>query len=160
MAALGHAAWLVDAAHGHILAANAEAEELLGRGELEGLDAEDAIPDLEDMAYWDGVRCGVVSVLESDSELHLPDGRTCAVSRRIAPILQADGAAFFLVQVRDRSREQPSCAPRSRRRRTPFSSPTWAAACARSTAASPACGRCPTPCCTPPTRARCTTGCA
>ena len=31
---------------------------------------------------------------------------------------------------------------------------------ARSTAASPACGRCPTPCCTPATTAACTNGCA
>ncbi len=105
LAALGHAAWIVDAAHGHILAANAEAEELLERKDLEGLDADDAIADLEDMAYWDGVRCGVVGVLESDAELHLPSGRACAVSRRIAPVWLADGTPLFLVQVRDRSRE-------------------------------------------------------
>jgi len=105
MAAMGHAAWIVDAARGFVLAANAEAEELLERSDLEGLDADDAIPDLEDMAYWDGVRCGVVNVLESDAELHLPSGRTCAVSRRIAPVWLADGSALFLVQVRDRSRE-------------------------------------------------------
>jgi EAL domain-containing protein (putative c-di-GMP-specific phosphodiesterase class I)/GGDEF domain-containing protein/PAS domain-containing protein len=105
LAAMGHAAWIVDAACGHILAANVEAEELLERGVLEGLDADDAIPDLEDMAYWDGVRCGVVGVLESDAELHLPGGRSCAVSRRIAPVWLADGSALFLVQVRDRSRE-------------------------------------------------------
>src|SRR5471032_2352424 len=86
LAAMGHAAWLVDAARGHILAANVEAEELLERGDLEGLDADDAIADLEDMAYWDGVRCGIVSVLDSDDELHLTSGRTCAVSRRIAPV--------------------------------------------------------------------------
>ena len=103
--ALGHAAWIVDAAHGHILGANVEAEELLERQDLEGLDADDAIPDLEDMAYWDGVRCGVVGVLDSDAELHLRGGRTCAVSRRIAPVWLADGTLLFLVQVRDRSRE-------------------------------------------------------
>ncbi len=106
IAALGHAAWIVDAAHGRILAANAEAEDLLERRDLEGLDAEDALPDLEDLAYWDGVRCGVVSILESDSELHLSQGRSVAVSRRIAPVWLADGTPLFLVQVRDRSREQ------------------------------------------------------
>ena len=53
IAALGHAAWIVDAAQGHILAANVDAEELLERKDLEGLDADDAIPDLEDMAYWE-----------------------------------------------------------------------------------------------------------
>jgi len=105
IAALGHAAWIVDAAHGHILVANVEAEELLQRKDFEGLDAEDAIADLEDMAYWDGVRCGVVAVLDSDAELSLPNGRTCAVSRRISPLWLADGTALFLVQVRDRSRE-------------------------------------------------------
>ncbi len=105
IAALGHAAWIVDAAQGHILAANAEAEELLERKDLEGLDADDAIAHLEDMAYWDGVRCGVVAVLESDAELHLPSGRSVAVSRRIAPTWLADGTPLFLVHVRDRSRE-------------------------------------------------------
>jgi diguanylate cyclase (GGDEF)-like protein len=105
MAAMGHAAWIVDAARGHILAANVEAEELLERKDLEGLDAEDAINDLEDMAFWDGVRCGAVTVLDSDAELHLPSGRTRAVSRRIAPMWLADGCALFLVQVRDRTRE-------------------------------------------------------
>jgi diguanylate cyclase (GGDEF)-like protein len=105
LAAMGHAAWLVDAAHGRILAANVEAEELLERTDLEGVDADDAIRDLEDLAYWDGVRCGVVSILDSDADLHLPSGRTCAVSRRIAPVWLTDGSPLFLVQVRDRSRE-------------------------------------------------------
>jgi diguanylate cyclase (GGDEF)-like protein len=105
LTALGHAAWVVDAAHGHVLAANLEAEELLERKDLEGLDADDVIADLEDMAYWDGVRCGIVTVLESDAELHLRSGATRAVSRRIAPLWLADGSALFLVTVRDRSRE-------------------------------------------------------
>ena len=105
LTALGHAAWLVDAARGLIQAANLEAEELLERKDLEGLDAEDAIADLEDMAYWDGVRCGVVTILDSDAELHLPSGAIRAVSRRIAPLWLADGTALFLVTVRDRSRE-------------------------------------------------------
>ena len=106
LVALGHAAWVVDAARGHILAANREAAELLEREDLEGLDAEDAIDALEDMAYWDGVRCGAVTPLESDAELQLPGGRTRAVARRIAPLWLADGTALFLVTVRDRSHEQ------------------------------------------------------
>jgi diguanylate cyclase (GGDEF)-like protein len=106
LAALGHAAWIVDAAHGRILGANLDAEQLLERTDLDGLDADDAITNLEDMAYWDGVRCGVVATLESDAELHLPSGRSCAVSRRIAPIWLSDGTPMFLVQVRDRSRER------------------------------------------------------
>ncbi len=106
LSAMGHAAWIVDAGLGTILAANLEAEELLERTDLEGLDADDAIADLEDMAYWDGVRCGAVTVLESDAELSLPGGRSVAVSRRIAPVWLADGYPLFLVQVRDRTREQ------------------------------------------------------
>jgi diguanylate cyclase (GGDEF)-like protein len=105
LAAMGDAAWVVDAALGHVLAANLQAEELLGRGDLEGLDADEVIPNLEDVAYWEGMRCGVVSTLDSDTELHLPDGRRCAVARRIAPLWLADGGMLFLVQVRDRSRE-------------------------------------------------------
>ncbi len=105
LAALGDAAWIVDAAHGHVLAANDEAEKLIGKGELEGLDAADVIANLEDIAYWDGVRCGSVGVLDSETLLHLPDGRACAVARRVAPLWLADGSALFLVQVRDRSRE-------------------------------------------------------
>jgi diguanylate cyclase (GGDEF)-like protein len=105
LSAMGHAAWIVDAAMGTILAANLDAEELLERRDLEGLDADDAITALEDMAYWDGVRCGVVTVLESDAELHLPSGRSVAVSRRIAPVWLSDGYPLFLVQVRDRTSE-------------------------------------------------------
>jgi EAL domain-containing protein (putative c-di-GMP-specific phosphodiesterase class I)/GGDEF domain-containing protein/PAS domain-containing protein len=106
LCALGHPAWVVDAAHGHIVAANAEAEALLERKDLVGLDADDALPQLEDMAYWDGVRCGQSGVLESDTELHLPSGCSVAVSRRIAPVWLADGTPLFLVHLRDRSREQ------------------------------------------------------
>ena len=105
LAALGHAAWIVDAARGYVLAANVEAEELLGRGELEGLDAEDVLPNLEDIAYWDGVRCGAVGTLDSDTELHGPDGSVRPVARRVSPLWLADGTPLYLVQVRDRSRE-------------------------------------------------------
>lgn len=105
VAALGQAAWVVDASRGQVLAANLEAEELLGRGELEGMAAEDVIPNLEDVAYWDGVRAGTVNTLETDCELYLPDGGTRAVVRRITPLWLADGSALYLVQVRDRTRE-------------------------------------------------------
>ncbi|MET0383274.1 MAG: EAL domain-containing protein [Burkholderiaceae bacterium] len=106
LAAMGDAAWIVDAACGQVLAANLQAEDLIGRGELEGLDAEEVIPALEDIAYWDGVRCGVVVTLETDVELPLQGGGTCAAVRRIAPLWLAGGTALFLVQVRDRSRER------------------------------------------------------
>jgi len=106
LAALGHPAWLVDAARCRVVAANAEACELLGRGALEGLDAEELLSGLEDAAWWDGVRCGACGVLESDTEVALPDGRLCAVVRRLAPLRLADGGALFLVTLRDRSAER------------------------------------------------------
>jgi EAL domain-containing protein (putative c-di-GMP-specific phosphodiesterase class I)/GGDEF domain-containing protein len=106
LAAMGDAAWLVDAARCVVLAANARAVELLGGGPLEGLDADDVLANLEDLAWWDAVRGGEpAGVLESDTELLLPDGGSRAVARRIAPLQLADGTALFLVQVRDRSRE-------------------------------------------------------
>jgi diguanylate cyclase (GGDEF)-like protein len=106
LTAMGHAAWLVDPRHGTIVAGNAEAGQLLERRDLAGLDAEAAIPSLEDMAYWDGVRNGAVDVLDSETELALSDGRLCAVARRAAPLWLADGSLLFLVQVHDRSRER------------------------------------------------------
>ncbi|HEX7639517.1 MAG TPA: PAS domain-containing protein, partial [Burkholderiaceae bacterium] len=106
MAALGCAAWVVDAARCVVLGANLEAQELVGRGELEGLDADDVLPGLEDLAYWDGARCGTVQSLESDTELLRPDGTLLPIARRIAPLWLADGSPLFLVQARDRSRER------------------------------------------------------
>ncbi|HEY9027245.1 MAG TPA: hypothetical protein VIP05_23330, partial [Burkholderiaceae bacterium] len=98
--AMGEAAWLVDAARFVVVAANARAEAMLG-GPIEGLDADDVLASLEDMAWWDGARGGVEGVLESDTELACPDGTTRAVARRIAPLRLADGTALYLVQVRD-----------------------------------------------------------
>jgi diguanylate cyclase (GGDEF)-like protein len=106
LAAIGEAAWVVDAAQGQVVAANARARELLGRDDLEGLDAEALIPNLEDAAYWEGARAGDAAALESDTELHLPGGTRLSVVRRIAPMRLADGTALFLVGVRDRSRER------------------------------------------------------
>ena len=105
LAAMGDAAWIVDAARCTVLAANARALALLGGGALEGLDADEVLANLEDMAYWDAVRAGSVELLESDTELLQPNGEVRAVSRRIAPMWLADGTPLFLVQVRDRSRE-------------------------------------------------------
>jgi hypothetical protein len=106
LSAMGHAAWLVDPRHGTIVAGNAEAGHLLERRDLAGLDAEAAIPSLEDMAYWDGVRNGAVDVLDSETEIALSDGRLSAASSWSA-----------------RPR-WPSCAPRSKPPPTRSWSPT------------------------------------
>lgn len=105
LAAMGEAAWVVGADRCIVLAANARAVDLLGGVALEGLDAEEVLANLEDLAYWADVRSGGSGVLESDTELLLPGGGTRAVARRIAPLRLADGTALYLVQVRDRSRE-------------------------------------------------------
>ena len=103
--ALGEAAWLVDAARGRVVVANAAACALLGYDDLAGIDAFQLIGNLEDLAFWDEVRAGTAGVLDSETELVRQDGSTLAVARRIAPMTLADGTALHLVQVRDRSRE-------------------------------------------------------
>jgi len=103
--ALGEAAWLVDAGRCTVVAANARAEALVG-GALEGLDADDVLANLEDMAFWQSVRAGGPTLLESDTELLVPGGPPRAVARRIAPLSLADGTELFLVTVRDRSPER------------------------------------------------------
>jgi len=103
--ALGDPAWVVDGASGHVVAANAAAEALLARGPLVGLEAEELLDTIEDLAFWEAAHAGRAQVLESDCTLYPADGRICHVARRIAPLPQAEGAPLFLVQVRDRTRE-------------------------------------------------------
>jgi EAL domain-containing protein (putative c-di-GMP-specific phosphodiesterase class I)/PAS domain-containing protein len=104
LVALGDAAWVVDAAAGRVLLANEAAGRLLGRA-LEGLDADELLDTIEDLAFWESASRGEAQVLESDCTLYPSDGRTCHVTRRIAPLTLADGTPLYLVQVRDRSFE-------------------------------------------------------
>jgi PAS domain-containing protein len=104
--ALGDPAWIVDPESGRVLMANVAAEILLGRGPLEDLDAHDLLDSIEDRAWWEGASIELARVLESDSTLYLPGGPARAVTRRIAPLTLAEGTTLFLVQVRDRTREQ------------------------------------------------------
>jgi diguanylate cyclase (GGDEF)-like protein len=105
LAALGDPAWVVDGGGGQVVAANAAAEFLLARGPLVGLEAEELLDTIEDLAFWEAASAGRAQVLESDCTLYPADGRICHVARRIAPLRQGDGAPLFLVQVRDRTRE-------------------------------------------------------
>jgi diguanylate cyclase (GGDEF)-like protein len=106
LGAMADAAWVVDGGLGIVLAANEAAERLLGRGPLTGLDADQALETLEDLAYWDEVRGGLRPVLESESEIVRPDGSVRAVLRRIAPIDTPEGFPLFLVTLRDRTHER------------------------------------------------------
>jgi diguanylate cyclase (GGDEF)-like protein len=104
LGALGDAAWVVDASLGRVLFANGAAERLLGRT-IEGLDADELLDTIEDLAFWEAAGRGEAQVLESDCTLYPPDGRTCHVTRRISPLTLADGLPLYLVHVRDRSFE-------------------------------------------------------
>jgi PAS domain-containing protein len=106
LVALGEPAWIVEAEGGRVLMANGAAEALLGRGPLEDLDGHELLDSIEDRAWWETASSSHAQVLESDCTLYLAGGRARAVTRRIAPLTLADGTALFLVQVRDRTREQ------------------------------------------------------
>jgi EAL domain-containing protein (putative c-di-GMP-specific phosphodiesterase class I)/GGDEF domain-containing protein/PAS domain-containing protein len=105
LAALGHPAWIVDGHTGLVVAANGLAAFLLARDTLVGLEAEELLDTIEDLAFWEAASNGRTEVLESDCTLYPEDGRICHVARRIAPLPLAQGAPLFLVQLRDRTRE-------------------------------------------------------
>jgi len=82
------AAWLVDAASLHVVAANGAAQAMfdpLCCG-MQGTDAAQWLPSLEDSAYWSDVRAGVLDRLESEVEFQGPRGRTLHLWRRIVPL--------------------------------------------------------------------------
>ncbi|OYU72921.1 MAG: hypothetical protein CFE45_38760, partial [Burkholderiales bacterium PBB5] len=85
--ALGEPAWLVGALDQRVLAVNAEALALLGQAEAAVLGqlADSLIATPEDMAFWDEVRTGNASLLESDTVLVDGAGRLVQVRRRICP---------------------------------------------------------------------------
>jgi len=104
-------AWLVDASDATVLHANRAAAAWFGvaPAELQGRAADSLLPTLEDLAFWADLRGGAPGGLASDTELHLPDGQTAWVHRRIVPIGSLSngrsGVTGYLVQLRDRSGE-------------------------------------------------------
>ncbi len=107
--ALGDAAWLVDGASAHVLAANAAAVELLGLPleRLLGCNAAHLIATPEDLAFWDEVRAGHDQWLQSDTVLVHASGRLVKVSRRVRLLDPAQRC--FLVTVQDRTEAQRRC---------------------------------------------------
>jgi diguanylate cyclase (GGDEF)-like protein len=110
IAALGDAAWLVDAAHTRVIAANGPAAQLLGLSldELHGLQAEQLIATPEDLAFWDDVRAGRAGEgvwLESHTVLMHASGRLVKVKRRVQGVSGPDEAmgSAYLVTVQDRT---------------------------------------------------------
>ncbi len=104
---LPDATWLVDAHTRRVVADNAAARQLLGRGasSLIGEPAESLIATPEDMAFWDEAAGCTAGALQSDTTLCAADGRTVHVTRCIRPLVDAGGgpARHYAVVVSDRS---------------------------------------------------------
>ena len=110
--ALGEPAWLVEAVDQRVLAVNAEALALLGQTEAAVLGqlADSLIATPEDMAFWDEVRAGHGSLLESDTVLVDGAGRLVQVHRRICALAGTDSPGGteppLLVVLHDRTAAQ------------------------------------------------------
>jgi len=110
--ALGEPAWLVGAADQRVLAVNTEALALLGQAEAAVLGqlADSLIATPEDMAFWDEVRAGHTSLLESDTASGLSGPANAQVHRRICALAGPDSPDApvppLLVVLHDRSAAQ------------------------------------------------------
>ena len=147
LAAMGEAAWIVDAAQGQVLASNPEAEELIGRGDLEGLDAEDADRGARGPRVL-GRRAlrrrGDARQRHRTAPARWQHPRRCAshrpvvARRRPCAVPGSRARSNPRAPHRTPSARRPcrNCAPRSRRRPMPSSSPTSTAASAPSIAVS------------------------
>ncbi len=104
---LPDATWLVDASTRRVVADNAAARELLGRGQrsLVGEPADTLIATPEDMAYWDEAAHGGAGSLCSDATLCAADGRIVHITRSIRPLRAAADAParHYAVVASDRS---------------------------------------------------------
>jgi len=103
---LGDPAWIVDASTLSLVGINRPAQTLLGLADaaLRGLDPLGLIGTPEDLAFWDDVKAGHPSRLESESAAMTTDGRVIQVLRRIAPLtVGGQLAGYYLVLVHDRT---------------------------------------------------------
>ena len=103
---LGDPAWIVDASTLSLVGINRPAQTLLGLADaaLRGLDPLGLIGTPEDLAFWDDVKAGHPSRLESESAAMTTDGRVIQVLRRIAPLtVGGQPAGYYLVLVHDRT---------------------------------------------------------
>ena len=102
------AVWLVDARALRIVSANHAAGELMAMtpAELVGKEMLELAATPEDLCFWSEVAQGQVEQIESDTLVTSAGGATRAVTRRVRRVLAtgaADGAAFFVVVLHDRS---------------------------------------------------------
>jgi diguanylate cyclase (GGDEF)-like protein len=105
---LGEPAWIVEAATLAVAGLNPAARRLLGLADVAAheLSAGALIGAPEDLLFWDDVRAGRATRLESETVIVATDGRMLQVMRRIAPLhLLGASATHYLVSVQDRSEQ-------------------------------------------------------
>ena len=99
------AVWLVDAAGLRVVAANHAAGELMAMtpAELVGKPVVELVGTPEDLCFWSEVAQGLAEQIESETLLTSANGATKSVMRRVSRVQGAEGAAFFVVVLHDRS---------------------------------------------------------
>ena len=105
--ALPEATWLVDADTLRVRVANAAAARLLGLPEhaLRGSSMSELCTTPEDLCFWSEVAIGASQRIHSDTWVQRADGSLLPVTRSVARVEPADGPAYFVVTLHDRSVE-------------------------------------------------------
>ena len=105
MAAVGHAAWIVEGEALRVILANGEASSLLGLPveTLVGAHAAELIGTPEDLAFWDEAASGQGDRLTSETTLADARGQLRPVMRRIQRITTPGECRHYLVTVEDRT---------------------------------------------------------
>ncbi len=106
--ALPEAVWLVDADTLRVRAANTAAGRLLGLPAYalhgRGISALCATP--EDLCFWSEAALGASERICSDTLVQRADGSLVPVARSVERVAPADGTAFYVVALHDRSAER------------------------------------------------------
>ncbi len=105
--AMLHAVWLVEPAGLRVVAANHAAAALMGvrAAELVGQDVLDLAATPEDLCFWGEVAGGLAKSIESETFICRLGGGTVPVTRRVSCVETAEGAAFYVVALHDRSEQ-------------------------------------------------------
>ncbi|WP_282826993.1 bifunctional diguanylate cyclase/phosphodiesterase [Pelomonas sp. V22] len=106
--ALQEAVWLVDARTRCIVAVNTASVELLGMpaDQMIGSPVESLASTPEDAMFWMEAASGSRTGLRSDTLVRHGQGHMLWVTRCINPVKQAEGGEFWLVSMRDQTRQR------------------------------------------------------
>ncbi|MDM4768002.1 bifunctional diguanylate cyclase/phosphodiesterase [Pelomonas sp. SE-A7] len=106
--ALQEAVWLVDARSRCIVAVNGASTELLGMpaDKLVGSSVESLASTPEDAMFWQDVASGSRTGLSSDTLVRHGKGHMLWVTRRITHVRPPEGDEFWLVSMRDQTRQR------------------------------------------------------